>query len=429
MLSQSLDKQETKPGESSDNIFQKPHTATLLVIFLGVILFLAWRSEERSDTVSNVIRGVLCSCIPLLVYGTLQFRDGFFQRPHPAVWRLVMGISLVYLMFLVFLLFQNVSDARKIMGYLDPIYAGRPLPDRSYGEDCRLWTPENPNGSWVNLTSALDAFVVAHTLGWFVKALIIRDRVVLWLASAFFELLEYFLKGMLPNFNECWWDSIILDLFCCNLIGIEVGLVACKALQTKKYLWRGDDSISKRRFWREMLNSLLPSSFDRLHWPIVGSFRHFIACSLVIFVLEVADLNAFFLKAILWIQVESPLNVYRILIIALQGFPSAREFYQFLIDANCQRFGSQAWILVATLTAELFICVKFGRHVYRKNWREYFPRHVRYWVTALAAGYLVFALLIAVIDWRCHLCNLNTKARDDKQFIKTGTGHQPHCMT
>jgi len=25
---------------------------------------------------------------------------------------------------------------------------------------------------------------------------------------------------MLPNFNECWWDSIILDVFLCNWIGM-----------------------------------------------------------------------------------------------------------------------------------------------------------------------------------------------------------------
>lgn len=24
---------------------------------------------------------------------------------------------------------------------------------------------------------------------------------------------------MLPNFNECWWDSIILDIFICNWFG------------------------------------------------------------------------------------------------------------------------------------------------------------------------------------------------------------------
>lgn len=27
---------------------------------------------------------------------------------------------------------------------------------------------------------------------------------------------------MLPNFNECWWDSIILDVFLCNWIGIPL---------------------------------------------------------------------------------------------------------------------------------------------------------------------------------------------------------------
>ncbi|GJD10453.1 Phosphatidylserine synthase 2 [Galdieria sulphuraria] len=290
-------------------IFQKPHTASLLAAFLGLIVYLAWRNEQGTDTVSNVIQGILCSCLPLLIYGILQFRDGFFQRPHPAVWRLVMGISLLYLMFLVFLLFQNVSDARKIIGYMDPLNAGQPLPDRSYGEDCRLWTPDNPEGSLVNLTSALDAFVVAHTLGWFVKALMIRDRIVLWLASALFELLEYLLKGMLPNFNECWWDSIILDLLCCNLVGIELGLVACKVLQTKKYSWRGDGAVSKKYFWRELIGTLGPSSFDKLHWPIFGSLRHFVACSLVIFILEVADLNAFFLKAILFSKCKGILPV------------------------------------------------------------------------------------------------------------------------
>lgn len=24
---------------------------------------------------------------------------------------------------------------------------------------------------------------------------------------------------MLPNFNECWWDSIILDILACNWFG------------------------------------------------------------------------------------------------------------------------------------------------------------------------------------------------------------------
>eukprot|EP00871_Galdieria_phlegrea_P002094 jgi/Galph1/2886/GphlegSOOS_G1586.1 len=386
-------------GIRVDSIFSRPHTATLLVVLLSIVSCLTWRSRETTDTSTNVIRGVLSSCLPLLVYGVLQFRDGCFQRPHPAVWRLVMGVSLLYLMFLVFLLFQKVEVARKILGCLDPVFAGHPLPDRSYGEDCRLLTPEHPSGLFANLVSAMDAFVVAHTLGWFVKALMIRDRVVLWVTSALFELLEYILKGMLPNFNECWWDSLLLDLFGCNLIGIELGLVACTVLNTKVYKWRGHISSSKLQLWHRMVGILGPTSFDTLQWPFFASLRYFFACSLVVLILEIADLNAFFLKAILWVQVGSPLNVYRILIIALQGFPSAREFYQFLIDTSCQRFGSQAWILTATLITEIFICIKFGPDIYQKPWREYFPRKTRLVVVGLISFYLLSAGYIAIVDW------------------------------
>lgn len=26
-------------------------------------------------------------------------------------------------------------------------------------------------------------------------------------------------RHMLPNFNECWWDSIVLDILICNWFG------------------------------------------------------------------------------------------------------------------------------------------------------------------------------------------------------------------
>lgn len=36
-------------------------------------------------------------------------------RPHPAVWRLVHGLMVVYLLLMVFLLFQTVDDARQFL--------------------------------------------------------------------------------------------------------------------------------------------------------------------------------------------------------------------------------------------------------------------------------------------------------------------------
>lgn len=65
----------------------------------------------------------------------LQFRDGPFIRPHPAFWRIVLGINLLYELLLVFLLFQDLDSARDMMLLVDPSL-GVPLPEKSYAEDC-----------------------------------------------------------------------------------------------------------------------------------------------------------------------------------------------------------------------------------------------------------------------------------------------------
>ena len=125
----------------------------------------------------------------------IQFRDGPFVRPHPAFWRIVLGINALYEFALVFLLFQDLRTARDMMTYLDP-NLGRPLPEKSYAEDCSF-TPRN---IWVrqiqheiflshlgdfisdarHLQNALDIFCIAHALGWFGKALILRDYWFCW---------------------------------------------------------------------------------------------------------------------------------------------------------------------------------------------------------------------------------------------------------
>lgn len=48
-------------------------------------------------------------------YSVLQGPSCSLIRPHPAVWRLVHGVVIVYLCFLVFLMFQTPTDARLFM--------------------------------------------------------------------------------------------------------------------------------------------------------------------------------------------------------------------------------------------------------------------------------------------------------------------------
>lgn len=67
----------------------------------------------------------------------IQFRDGPFIRPHPALWRIALGLNLLYELALVFLLFQDLTSARGMMKLLDPSL-GVELPEKNYAENCEF---------------------------------------------------------------------------------------------------------------------------------------------------------------------------------------------------------------------------------------------------------------------------------------------------
>lgn len=172
-----------------------------------------------SDLVTSVKRGVWAMIAVFLTYCLLQAPSTILIRPHPAVWRLVHGLAVIYLVALTFLLFQKRDDAREFMKFLHPDL-GLELPERSYGTDCRIFVPENPTSRFKNVYATLfDEFVPAHIIGWWGKAILIRNQPLLWVLSIGFELMELTFRHMLPNFNECWWDSIILDILICNWFG------------------------------------------------------------------------------------------------------------------------------------------------------------------------------------------------------------------
>eukprot|EP00921_Rhytidocystis_pertsovi_P015991 GHVQ01025290.1.p1 GENE.GHVQ01025290.1~~GHVQ01025290.1.p1 ORF type:complete len:356 (-),score=30.11 GHVQ01025290.1:522-1589(-) len=49
--------------------------------------------------------------------------------------------------------------------------------------------------------------------------------------------MEISLRHILPNFWECWWDHVLLDVLGCNLLGIMAGLRLCGAFGMKEYKW------------------------------------------------------------------------------------------------------------------------------------------------------------------------------------------------
>ena len=74
---------------------------------------------------------------------------------------------------------------------------------------------------------------MAHVLGWFGKAVAIRDWGLLWAYSIAFELCELTFEHWQPNFNECWWDMWVWDVMICNLSGICAGMWLVKFARGK----------------------------------------------------------------------------------------------------------------------------------------------------------------------------------------------------
>ncbi|KAJ1979177.1 hypothetical protein H4R34_002932 [Dimargaris verticillata] len=367
------------------------------------LIYMAFFSPVEDTTVNNTKLGILAASLCFLVFGLLQFRDGPFIRPHPAIWRLVLAMGVLYQMFLVFLLFQNPSDARQLMAYWDPSL-GKPLPDRSYAENCSL--------TWENAKNQVDIFVLAHALGWFGKTLIIRDVWLCWIVSIMFEVMEYSLQHQLNNFAECWWDHWILDVLVCNWLGIYIGIKTCEYFEMKQYSWRGIRQISTYRGKiQRTAAQFTPHSWTKFEWGPTKSFRNYLGVLVVVMVILVCELNAFYLKYLLWIPPEHPLVTYRLIIMFLFGIPSCREAYDYLMVPTNPRIGTQIWLMLANIMTEVLICVKLSEGEFTTP----APQSVVYFWTALG---ILLALYPIYQFWLVPRLSSTTSHRDDQCHAK-----------
>jgi hypothetical protein len=228
------------------------------------------------------------------------FPSGPFVRPHPLLWRAVFGISVIYEIFLIILLYQSKIDARFGLSLLYP-ELNQPIKERTYADDCSIGMD--------TVRNSLDIFFIGHFLGWLLKSLMLRDMKICWIISIQWELIEILFTHMLPNFAECWWDQWILDVLLANGLGIYVGHQLCTYLEMKQYKWSGVKTISTigGKLQRGLLQ-FTPASWITVKWETHKNITRFISMQLIIFFFHLIELNAFFLKHILWIPPPCPLN-------------------------------------------------------------------------------------------------------------------------
>ena len=99
--------------------FYKPHTITLLLVSFVAVFYSALTRDE-SNFESNIWSGVKCVIFFFLIISLLTFPNGPFTRPHPAIWRIVFGVSVLYTLMLIFILFQNYQTVKSIIYWFYP---------------------------------------------------------------------------------------------------------------------------------------------------------------------------------------------------------------------------------------------------------------------------------------------------------------------
>lgn len=350
---------------------------------------------------TNAKNGIWALILVFLGYSAVQGPSTCMVRPHPAFWKLVHGIMVCYLLFWVWMLFQTVDDARMFLKHFFPDL-GVDLPERAYGTDCSLLLPDNRINWPVLRATVFDEFVIAHTLGWWGKALILRDRAMLWTISIAFELMELTFQHWLPNFNECWWDSWVLDVAICNAFGIATGLWTVQYFRSQQYDWRG---INQRKGLvakaRRGLLQFTPYSWDDFQWHVFSTPKRCLQCFFPVVIFLLFEVNHFFLKYELWVPPRNPLNTIRLTILFLMALPAMKEYYEFIESDQgdiFRKMGTYAWLGMAIAFIETLAAVKYGHGLFPQPW----PREV---VVAWATGVVVFCLLFGTWTVRYYWFN------------------------
>ncbi|XP_004851784.1 phosphatidylserine synthase 2 isoform X1 [Heterocephalus glaber] len=349
--------------DGTNTFFWRAHTLTVLFILTCALGYVTLLEETPQDTAYNTKRGIVASILVFLCFGVTQAKDGPFSRPHPAYWRFWLCVSVVYELFLIFILFQTVHDGRQFLKYVDA-RLGTPLPERDYGGNCLIYDPDNKTDPFHNIWDKLDGFVPAHFIGWYLKTLMIRDWWMCMIISVMFEFLEYSLEHQLPNFSECWWDHWLMDVLVCNGLGIYCGMKTLEWLSLKTYKWQGLWNIpTYKGKMKRIAFQFTPYSWVRFEWKPASSLRRWLAVCGIILVFLLAELNTFYLKFVLWMPPEHYLVLLRLVFFVNVGGVAMREIYDFMDDLKPhKKLGQQAWLVAAITVTELLIVVKYDPH-------------------------------------------------------------------
>ncbi|OHS99411.1 Phosphatidylserine synthase 2 [Tritrichomonas foetus] len=390
-----MEKEFPFPDQGDINILQWHNTSPqfrwlytphrYLFIFSFLILFLIVNPKKPTHKLYSF--WAFCSvCIASCV------QDGPMVRPHPFFWRVVLGFTLTVIVTLLACCYLDREIIRNFLVTITPTAAGDIPPDRDYSMGCTIWDTKNfPDDPLHNVKAVVyDEFMLAHFFGWICKSILLRDTTMCWILSCTFEVVERLLKHWFPNFNECWWDSLILDILLCNGFGIFFGsklvnnYLVVHQWETRLF---SEVKPGKDKFIR-FLKQFTPRSYVKYYWQPLKTLKRYFVYVFVMCMVLMFELNIFELKMVLKMTTKNELLIIFMLLHAFIGAPSIFDMYLYAINAT-NTIGSYAASHILLIMSEFLLVVKSSEGYFT----EPTPGWVKITVLAIFAGVFGFPVV------------------------------------
>ena len=149
---------ERQVEEISIRLFYQPHTVSLLIVSICYALYVGF-TQDCDILEDNIWNGIKVVSVFFLVVSSITYPNGPFTRPHPVLWRIVFGASVLYLLLLLFILCQNYQTVKAIIYWFSPDLKNFTIDmEKEYGVNCSIITVEK-------IWSHIDVFAAGHLIG------------------------------------------------------------------------------------------------------------------------------------------------------------------------------------------------------------------------------------------------------------------------
>lgn len=197
-----------------------------------------------------------------------------------------------------------------------------------------------------NIREKADFYISAHFFGWYIKMFIIRDVRLCLILGTVFEFLEGFLSPWLPNFEECWWDHYVFDLFGANTFGVYMAYIQMRMTGVHFFDWTGDHENTDKKnrikygpftgYWIELFHY---RSWRIHHWKLCSSFPRLSGAVFLGCLLLLVDMNNFFGKHFIYIPADHNLLIMRVCLWGFCAIAAVRELYDFVMNPAIKKLG------------------------------------------------------------------------------------------